>query len=232
MSDLAWPRWALPKPLQDGYGPQLIPAVSRLDVEAGPPRQWQAFGSDYRVVNLTLWRLKEAQQLVLDEFYVRTTQQGSLPFDIQLEDGRPLDWWAAMFLGPPQQSWASGYRITAQCRLLLIGEPFAARAALILGANFDATFQMRAKASATFAIQATFDSAFEMQATPIDAGVPLAAVFDARFAMVAAGTLNPAGALEAVFDAQFVMQAISAFNRLLEDGAGRLTEIGDARSVE
>jgi hypothetical protein len=232
-SHLAWPRWALPKPLQAGFSHQMLPAVQRQVVEAGPPRQWQQFDSDYRILTITLARLSKAQDAAFWQFYHLHTQQGTLPFDVQFQDGRPADWWQAMFMPgeTPQSSWASGYRVTVQCRLLLIGEPFTTRDAPAPAATFDSVFQLRATATAQFALAATFDAQFQLRATPVDATVALAATFDARFELRATGALNPGGALEATFDARFEMRTFVSPSepRLTEAGEARVTESGEAR---
>jgi hypothetical protein len=230
-SDLAWPRWVLPKPLQAGFVHQLLPAVARLDVEAGPPRQWPDQPSDYRVLSATLSRMSAAQQLALADFYHRTTQQGTLPFDVQFEDGRPDDWWQARFLEPPQQSWSNGYRINAVLRLLLIGEPFAARAAPSFDAVADVVFSLRAVGTATFAISAVADVQFQLRATPVDTSVALEAIADVHFEMRANGALNADVAFEAIADVQFQLLATAIDNqaRQTDDADDRETDDGDTR---
>jgi hypothetical protein len=232
-SDLAWPRWVLPKPLQAGFVHQLLPAVARLDVEAGPPRQWQDQPSDYRVLTATLSRMSVAQQAALLEFYHRTTQQGTLPFDVQFEDGRPDDWWVARFLDAPQQSWSNGYRINAVLRLLLIGEPFAGRAAPTLAATFDTALMLRATGTATFAIGATFDAQVQLRATAVDTSIALAATFDARFELRANGQLNPDDDLAATFDARVEMAVRPALElRITDDADDRITDAGELRALD
>jgi hypothetical protein len=233
-SDLAWPRWVLPKPLQAGFVHQLLPAVARLDVEAGPPRQWQDQPSDYRVLSATLSRMSAAQQLALADFYHRTTQQGTLPFDVQFEDGRPDDWWQARFLEPPQQSWSNGYRINAVLRLLLIGEPFAARATPSLAAMFDTALLLRATGTATFAIGATFDAQVQLRATAVDTSIALAVTFDTQFRLRANGQLNPDDDLGATFDAQVQMRAVrtSSEARQTDDADDRFTDDGSTRVTD
>jgi hypothetical protein len=233
VADLAWPRHIVDQPLFNGFGITMLPAVQQMDVEAGPPRQWQVHASDYRTADVRFFFLNEAKRRAFDLWYHRTLRNGTLPFDVQLKDGRSVNWWEAMFRDVWEVEFIPPGMVRMGARLLLIGAPFAARTAPAIAATFDSVLQMRAVPSATFALRATFDARLELRAAPLD-DTPLGATFDARLELNATAALNLAEALAATFDARLELRAVltSSAPRLTEDSDERVTEDGEERWVD
>jgi hypothetical protein len=233
VADLAWPRHIVDQPLFNGFGITMLPAVEQLDVEAGPPRQWQVHASDYRTADVRFFFLNEAKRRAFDLWYHRTLRNGTLPFDVQLKDGRSVNWWEARFLDVWEAEFIPPGMVRMGARLLLIGEPFAARTAPAIAASFDSVLQLRAVSSATFSLRATFDASLELRATSIE-NVALAATFDARLELHATAALNLSDALAATFDARLELRAVltSSAPRWTEDSDVRVTEDGAERWVD
>jgi hypothetical protein len=234
MSDLAWPRWLLDQPLLEGYGMEMLPAVSSMEVEAGPPIQWGDADLDYRIVTVKFFCIDEAKRLAFDRWYHDTILNGSLPFDVQLRDGRDVNWWTAMMLEVWEAEYAAPGYVWLSAKLLLIGEPFAERDTPTFEALADVVFNLRAEGTATFVLQAVADVQFQLRATAVDASVAIEATADVHFELTANGALNFDVALEAIADVQFQMRAvlISSESRSTDDNDDRLTDDGDTRVTD
>jgi hypothetical protein len=234
MSDLAWPRWVIDQPLLEGYGMEMLPAVGSMEVEAGPPIQWPDASSDYRVVTVRFFCINEATRLAFDRWYHDTILNGTLPFDVQLKDGRTDNWWTAMMLDVWEAQWGAPGYVWLAAKLLLIGEPFAARETPTFEALADVVFTLRAAGTPTFALQATADVQFQLRATAVDASVALEATADVRFEMQANGALNADVDFEAIADVQLQMRAVLVTSeaRHTDDADDRLTDDGDTRVTD
>jgi hypothetical protein len=215
MSDLAWPRWVIDQPLLDGYGMEMLPAVASMEVEAGPPIQWPDADSDYRVVTVKFFCIDEATRLAFDRWYHDVILNGSLPFDVQLKDGRAENWWTAMMLDVWEAQWGAPGYVWLAAKLLLIGEPSATRDPGAFSITFDAAITMRAIGDTTLNLGVTFDGQVQMRAAPsLNSGEAFGVTFDGRVELMAVGTATVASA------------------RSLEDGDDRETEDGITRAID
>lgn len=230
MADIAWPSH-LPRPLADGYLITLLPAVQTAEVEAGPPLQWQAYTTDYRTAELTLYKISEAEFLAFDRWYHGTIKNGSLAFDIQLPDGRQDDWWEARVVDVWSSDWSLESEVTVTIRLLLTGEPFASRGPVTLSLAADAALTMRAVGSADIRLSLHADASLRLTAVPLD-NLPLVLSGDAALRMSAAGALNSGAELVLQGDAWFAMNvSVAPESRETDDGDDRITDDGQPREV-
>jgi hypothetical protein len=233
-ADLAWPRYivGLRHPLLASYGTTLVPAVENMEVEAGPPQQWGVVDSDYRTARIRWYFDSYEARDEFDRWYHDNLLNGTLPFDIELNDGHSSLWWTAMFMGGWEQEFfpPEGW-LWMSAQLLLVGDPFTTRDDPAPSAEFDSVFMLRATGTPEFDLRAIFDAQFQLTATPVDASIELEAIFDAQFQMQANGGVGFGVDIEVVFDAQFQMQAVTteSASRVTEDEEERVTEDGEAR---
>lgn len=82
MADVAWPGTVPKSPLLDAFTEQPPREVVRSNVDAGPAKVRQRTTAGVRALTVTI-RMTEAELADLDTFFVTTTNQGALRFDLE-----------------------------------------------------------------------------------------------------------------------------------------------------
>lgn len=87
----------LPLPLRDGYGDRFEDIRSKCDMEIGTARRRRRFSVAPRLFDV-VFRFNQVKYAIFDDWWENTIGGGSLPFDVQLDDGAGgLVWYTCNF---------------------------------------------------------------------------------------------------------------------------------------